>query len=532
MDADTNDQDLVAAALGGDRTALAGIYDRYADRVHDMCLHMLRDHDEAADVCAEVFLVAFARLGQLRDPQRLRPWLFAIARHEVYRRSRRRSRTRLVEEVEQMDRLMSEQAALAAEDLEAATVDAAAVVAVLRDAAAGLDERDRTVMELQLQGLDGEELAAALGTSVATGYQHVHRMKERLERSVGAVLVARQGRADCDELDRVLRDWDGTFSVLWRKRVARHVDGCEVCERRRKAIPAALFGGTAAALPMTPVSALSAVPASVRDRVLSDAVLSGAAVATTEGGRGWREDGFPGPGPSRRPIAALVAAAVLVLVLLGAALFAVSAEDPEEVAAIDTTSSTTSAVAPPAASVPADQDPGATSPTATSSTTTVAASPATPPTSGSTPGVPTTTAPAASPPSTAAPPPPPSTSSPPPAPPTTTTTGAPGPTVRMTFVPRVLYRPTPGFPSCGASVPLVAVAGPTAVRVQVRWSDPGGETGVVELIPVAGEWRRVVEVGARVSGPVTLRAVASDAAGRTGSTASVQVPVRNCPTPG
>jgi hypothetical protein len=42
----------------------------------------------------------------------------------------------------------------------------------------------------------------------------------------------------------------------------------------------------------------------------------------------------------------------------------------------------------------------------------------------------------------------------------------------------------------------------------------------------------VVEMAARVSGPITLRAVASDAAGRTGSSASVQVPVRNCPTPG
>jgi RNA polymerase sigma factor (sigma-70 family) len=525
MHADTNDQDLVAAALGGDRTALAGIYDRYADRVHDMCLHMLRDHDEASDVCAEVFLVAFARLGQLRDPQRLRSWLFAIARHEVYRRSRRRSRTRLVEEVEQMDRLMSEQSALADEELEAGTVDAAAVVSVLRDAAAGLDERDRTVMELQLQGLDGEELAAALGTSVATGYQQVHRMKERLERSVGAVLVARQGRADCDELDRVLRDWDGTFSVLWRKRVARHVDGCEVCERRRKAIPAALFGGTAAAFPMVPVSALTAAPGSVRDRVLSEAVLSGSAVATTDGGRGWREDGFPGPDPTRRPIAALVAAAVLVLVLLGAALFAVSTEDPDEVAAIDTPATTTTTPTTTTSSLATSADAG-------SPTTTVQVAPAPVPPSTAAPSVATTTVPVTSPttsvvPSPPTPPAPSSTT-----PPTTVTTVVPGPTVRMAFVPRVLYRPTPGFPSCGASVPLVAVAGPTAVRVQVRWSDPGGATGVVELTPVAGEWRRVVEMAARVSGPITLRAVASDAAGRTGSSASVQVPVRNCPTPG
>src|SRR5690242_18575175 len=50
------DARLVGRALDGDRAALGDIYDRYADRVHAMCLHMLRDHDEAADVCGEVFL--------------------------------------------------------------------------------------------------------------------------------------------------------------------------------------------------------------------------------------------------------------------------------------------------------------------------------------------------------------------------------------------------------------------------------------------------------------------------------------------
>ena len=57
------DARLVGRALDGDRLALGEIYDRYADRVHTMCLHMLRDHDEAADVCGEVFLVAFQRLA-------------------------------------------------------------------------------------------------------------------------------------------------------------------------------------------------------------------------------------------------------------------------------------------------------------------------------------------------------------------------------------------------------------------------------------------------------------------------------------
>ena len=155
----------------------------------------------------------------------------------------------------------------------------------------GLDDRDRLVLELQLQGVEGDDLAAALGTSTSTSYQHVHRMRERLERSIGALLVARQGRSDCDELDRLLSSWDGRFSVLWRKRVARHVDGCDICEHRRAGVPAALFG-TAGASP------LLVTPTSVRDRVLSTAVVGGGpgglgprrwrgAAVVGSGGRGW-----------------------------------------------------------------------------------------------------------------------------------------------------------------------------------------------------------------------------------------------------
>ena len=53
---------------------------------------MLRDRDAASDVVQEVFCVAAAKLDQLRDATRIKPWLYAIARHEIYRRTERRSR--------------------------------------------------------------------------------------------------------------------------------------------------------------------------------------------------------------------------------------------------------------------------------------------------------------------------------------------------------------------------------------------------------------------------------------------------------
>ena len=65
--ADT-DADLARAAAAGDRAAFAGIYDRYADRLHDFCVGMLRDRDDAADCVQDVFCTAATRLGQLREP--------------------------------------------------------------------------------------------------------------------------------------------------------------------------------------------------------------------------------------------------------------------------------------------------------------------------------------------------------------------------------------------------------------------------------------------------------------------------------
>src|SRR5262249_44386924 len=89
--ADT-DAELVRAAAAGDRDAFGGIYDRYADRLHDFCVGMLRDSDSAADCVQDVFCTAATRLSQLRDPDKLRPWLYAIARSEALRRLRDRRR--------------------------------------------------------------------------------------------------------------------------------------------------------------------------------------------------------------------------------------------------------------------------------------------------------------------------------------------------------------------------------------------------------------------------------------------------------
>jgi len=66
--------------------------------------------------------------------------------------------------------------------------------------------------------------------------------------------VARHTAADpqtCPTLAEILRGWDGQLTVLMRKRIARHIDDCTVCEidRRERVNPVALLGGAPLFIP-------------------------------------------------------------------------------------------------------------------------------------------------------------------------------------------------------------------------------------------------------------------------------------------
>jgi RNA polymerase sigma factor (sigma-70 family) len=338
------DAELVERVLAADREAFAVVYDRYGNKLYDFAYSMLRHREDAADAVADSFVLFAERLPQLRDPDRLRPWLYAIVRSECLRRLKARKRVAYGDEEQLIE--MADDAITPEESAERA-----ALQKLVWDASAGLADRDRALLDLHLrQGLEGAELGEAMGVSASNTYVMLNRLRAQVDRSLGALLIARLGRDDCEELDRVLADWDGGFSPLVRKRVARHVDDCDICsERRRKMVsPWMLLAG----VPMF------AAPLGLRDRVVHDTQLVAYKAPGGHPPDDWLEGGSGTVGGHRLGAAtiATAAAALLVLAVLAAVLFWPDAQDSDDAVAPAADPAATAALTP---GTPASQSPAA-----------------------------------------------------------------------------------------------------------------------------------------------------------------------------
>jgi len=90
-DADT--ARLVCRAQAGEREPLHVLYERYFDRVYRYVRMLVRDHDEAEDLCQETFIRALQSLDRYeRRSMPFRAWLFRIARNAALHRLEKRRR--------------------------------------------------------------------------------------------------------------------------------------------------------------------------------------------------------------------------------------------------------------------------------------------------------------------------------------------------------------------------------------------------------------------------------------------------------
>src|SRR3990170_8961537 len=100
----TSDADLIVRIGNGDRTAFEELYRRFARPVLGLALRLLGDHGRAEDAAQETF-AAIWRSARSFHPERGSgsAWLFAVARHAIIDRARRRVEPAVEAPAEQAD---------------------------------------------------------------------------------------------------------------------------------------------------------------------------------------------------------------------------------------------------------------------------------------------------------------------------------------------------------------------------------------------------------------------------------------------
>jgi RNA polymerase sigma-70 factor, ECF subfamily len=92
--------DAPATTLAGtaarDETLLTAVYRAHSAAIHSYAFRLLGNQEDADDITQEVFIRAHERIEQLREPERLRPWLYRIATNLCMDALRKRSRVRRI----------------------------------------------------------------------------------------------------------------------------------------------------------------------------------------------------------------------------------------------------------------------------------------------------------------------------------------------------------------------------------------------------------------------------------------------------
>ena len=156
--------------------AFRRIYAAHFDAVLAYALRRVDRPEDAGDVTAETFLVAWRRLAHAPRGPELRPWLYGVARRVLA--NHRRGEKRRIALGQRLRRELKAHVPDSSDDV----VQQADVTAAMRL----LSARDQEVLELHLwEGLESREIAEVLGLTTAVVRPRLSRARTRLRELLG-----------------------------------------------------------------------------------------------------------------------------------------------------------------------------------------------------------------------------------------------------------------------------------------------------------------------------------------------------------
>jgi len=162
--------DTFTAAARRDEVAFARIVETHDDAMYRVCVAVCRDRTIAADAVQAAWAIAWRRLGTVREPDRLRPWLVTIAVDEaktLLKKQHKRSQVEVPVDANAHPGGLDPATGIASVDLRAALDQ--------------LDSDDRALLALRyVAGFNATELADAIGLSPPGTRARLQRLLARL----------------------------------------------------------------------------------------------------------------------------------------------------------------------------------------------------------------------------------------------------------------------------------------------------------------------------------------------------------------
>lgn len=153
-------------------TSFEEIYNRYAPQIFRVCLGYTNDADQAKDLVQDTFIAVWKGLPGFRNQSQISTWIFRIATNHCLRAIANAKRMPPAE-------LPFNLAAPLEESLEEK-------VNILYRCIAELEETERIIISLELEGLPQAEIAVVVGLNSGNVRVKVHRIKEKLGKKLKA----------------------------------------------------------------------------------------------------------------------------------------------------------------------------------------------------------------------------------------------------------------------------------------------------------------------------------------------------------
>jgi RNA polymerase sigma-70 factor (ECF subfamily) len=168
---------VVSRAASGDEIAFARLVAANHDDMTRVAYVISGDADLAQEAVQAAWPKIWRKVGSVRDPERIKPWLISIAANEAKQLARSRGR-RWVREVQVQTDAAAARTGLGDPGDRAGEID-------LANALAGLDPTDRTILALRyVAGFTSLEIGDAIGMTSGGVRARTARLLDRLRREL------------------------------------------------------------------------------------------------------------------------------------------------------------------------------------------------------------------------------------------------------------------------------------------------------------------------------------------------------------